>query len=98
MPRRVPDILDVREQFAVVAKHFLSGRQRIGDRVVLESSAISGVSYDRENHTLDVEFRGGGTYRYLDVPASSYRDLLKSESAGAFWNEVKDDFAHVRLD
>jgi hypothetical protein len=67
-------------------------------RVRLGSSALEAVTYDETQRTLDVEFRGGGNYRYLKVPASVYRALLKAQSAGAFWNEVKDDFDCVQLD
>jgi hypothetical protein len=67
-------------------------------RVKLGSSAIEAVTYNETQRTLDVEFRGGGKYRYLKVPISVYRALLKAQSAGAFWNEVKDDFDCVQLD
>ena len=67
-------------------------------RVRLGSSAIEAVTYNETQRTLDVEFRGGGKYRYLEVPISVYRALLKAQSAGAFWNEVKDDFDCVQLD
>jgi hypothetical protein len=66
--------------------------------VRLGSSAIEAVTYDERQRILDVEFRGGGKYRYLKVPISVYRVLLKTQSAGAFWNEVKDDFDYVQLD
>lgn len=95
---RVPDISALREEFAHAAKHFLTLHRQMKTRVLLESAAISAVTYNRDMRTLDVEFRGGGTYRYLDVPRSMYGDLLKAESAGAFWNEVKDQFAYIRLD
>ena len=67
-------------------------------RVRLGSSALEAITYDETQRTLDVEFRGGGKYRYLKVPVSVYRVLLKAQSAGAFWNEVKDDFDCVQLD
>jgi hypothetical protein len=67
-------------------------------RVRLGSSALEAVTYDETQRTLDVEFRGGGKYRYLKVPASVYRALLKTQSAGALWNEVKDEFTYVKLD
>jgi hypothetical protein len=68
------------------------------ERVRLGSSAIASVTYDEEMRSLDVEFRAGDTYRYLNVPKSIYRQLLKTESAGAYWNEVKHKFAFVKLD
>jgi hypothetical protein len=32
------------------------------------------------------------------VPEFFYRELLNAESAGAFWNGVKDHFDYVKLD
>jgi len=67
-------------------------------RVTLESSAIEAVTYDETNRTLDVKFREGHSYRYMHVPGVVYHGLLNAESAGAFWNAVKDGFEYVKLD
>jgi hypothetical protein len=67
-------------------------------RVKLGSSAIEAVTYDETKRTLVVEFRRGDSYRYFGVPKAIYRRLLKVESAGAFWNEVKDDFHYEKLE
>jgi hypothetical protein len=66
--------------------------------VRLGSSAIAAVRYDEKKRTLDVEFRGGDTYRYMHVPEFAYRELLKAESAGAFWNAIKGQFECEKLD
>ena len=66
-------------------------------RVRLGSAAIEAVSYDETKRILVVEFRGGDSYQYLDVPKTAYRELLKAESAGAFRNEVKDRFSYARF-
>ena len=67
-------------------------------RVRLGSSAIASVGYDKKNKTLNVEFRDGDTYRYVHVPEFVYRELLKAESAGTFWNRVKDNYEFVKVD
>jgi KTSC domain len=67
-------------------------------RVRFDSSAIKAVRYDHKRRTLDVEFRGGHSYRYVHVPEFVYRELLSAESAGAFWNAIKDQFEYVKLD
>jgi hypothetical protein len=67
-------------------------------RVRLDSSAIEAVTYDEKRRTLDVQFREGDSYRYMHVPEFVYRALLNAESAGAFWNAVKDQFEYVKLD
>jgi hypothetical protein len=61
-------------------------------RIPLSSSAIAAVTYDERQKTLEVEFRDGDIYRYAHVPEFVYRTLLKAESAGAFWNQVKDNY------
>src|SRR6266550_147007 len=68
------------------------------ERVRLGSAAMAAVTYDEEERTLDVEFRGGDTYRYMHVPEFVYRELLKAESAGVFWNSIKDQFEYVKLE
>ena len=72
--------------------------RRMRQRVILDSSAIEAIRYDdKRRRTLDVEFREGHSYRYMHVPEFVYRELLNAESAGAFWNAVKDQFEYVRL-
>jgi lysyl-tRNA synthetase class 2 len=72
--------------------------RRMTQRVRLDSSSIKAVRYDQKGRTLDVEFREGHSYRYVRVPEFVYRELLNAESAGAFWNAVKDQFDYVKLD
>jgi hypothetical protein len=67
------------------------------EKVRLRSAAIAAVRYDERKRTLDVEFRGGDTYRYKHVPEFVYQELLKAESAGAFWNKIKDQFGYEKL-
>jgi hypothetical protein len=94
---RVPDIPEIREQFVVCTAHFLRATQRVKKKVRLTSAAIAAVRYDERKRTLDVEFRGGDTYRYMNVPEFVYRELLKAESAGAFWNAIRDQFDYEKL-
>lgn len=67
-------------------------------RVKLGSAAIAAVRYDEKKQTLEVEFRDGNIYRYAHVPEFVYRELLKAESAGAFWNQVKDNYEFTCVD
>lgn len=66
-------------------------------RVTLESSAIVLVVYDELERSLEVHFRGSGSYRYFEVSLSTFEALLAAESAGTFWNSVKDKYAYERL-
>lgn len=62
----------------------------INRRVAVESSMIKSLGYDAKATTMDVEFNGGSVYRYKDVPAALYVEILNSESVGeAFSANVK---------
>ena len=53
----------------------------------LSSSVIASVGYDDGAATLEVEFRSGEVYRYLDVDPDDADDLLEAERPGAYLNE-----------
>ena len=52
----------------------------------VESRGLAAVGYSKRLRVLEIEFRRGGTYRYLDVPPAVYRNLLASESKAGFYN------------
>jgi len=56
-------------------------RQRVA------SSALLAVGYSTRLRALEVEFRNGAIYRYLDVPPSVYRDLMEANSKAHFYDE-----------
>ena len=67
-------------------------------RQVVQSSSLRSIGYDRSTHTLEVEFRSGGVYRYNGVPDTIWSELRRSESKGKFFLEhVRDHFAATRL-
>lgn len=55
-------------------------------RLSVESSAIATVGYDARSRTLEVEYAGGGIYRYFGVPQRAYELLLRADSHGAYVN------------
>lgn len=48
------------------------------------SSQIKAVGYDEPSKTLGIEFKSGGLYHYLEVPAAVYQELLEAPSLGKF--------------
>ena len=50
----------------------------------VDSSMLVAVGYDEENREMRVIFTTGDTYRYLNVPKSTYLELMNSESKGAY--------------
>ena len=67
-------------------------------RLPVESSAIESVGYDARTRTLEVEFVGGGVYRYLGVPPREHETLLRAESLGTYVNKrIKPRYRFVRV-
>ncbi len=52
----------------------------------VESRALASVGYSARLRALEITFKRGGTYRYLEVPRSVYRELLAAESKARFYN------------
>lgn len=57
-------------------------------RVAVSSSTLSSVGYDPEKQVLEVAFRHGGVYQYLDVPVATYQELMAAESHGSYLARV----------
>jgi hypothetical protein len=67
-------------------------------RQVVESSSLRSIGYDRETQTLEVEFHGGRTYRYLGVPPEVWAGLRHAASKGQFFQTfVRDRFDTTRV-
>jgi hypothetical protein len=64
----------------------------------VESSVIKSVGYDRKTNVLEVEFRTGRIYQYLLVPQSVYRELMRSDSIGKYFNaEIRGSYNEVPI-
>lgn len=55
----------------------------------VDSSNVSSIGWEPEEEgaglgTMEVEFRSGHVYRYLDVPESEYQALVGSSSIGRY--------------
>jgi hypothetical protein len=64
----------------------------------VESSAIAKIGYSKRHHILEVEFVNGAVYRYLDVPAMVYRDLMSAESKARYYDSnIKRHYRSVLM-
>lgn len=72
--------------------------QALRPRQAVESSSLASVDYDPSFHTLDIEFRHGGVYRYFSVPASVCEALMTASSKGRFFAaQVRNQFSYTRV-
>jgi hypothetical protein len=56
-------------------------------RVPVESTALATVGYSKGLRALEIEFRNGAIYRYLDVAPNVYDALLQARSKARFYDE-----------
>jgi hypothetical protein len=60
------------------------------ERTPLDSRAIASAGYDEPSRTLELEWRSGRIYQYLDVPPGAYRFFLRAPSKGGFFSRMID--------
>src|SRR4030081_3331823 len=56
-------------------------------RVPVESTALATVGYSKRLRALEIEFRNGAIYRYLEVAPDVYDALLQARSKARFYDE-----------
>lgn len=67
-------------------------------RIPVESNYLRSVGYDSSSQVLEIEFRKGGVYQYIDVPPTVYTDLMNAPSHGRYFNEnIKEAYAYRKL-
>jgi len=56
-------------------------------RDAVQSTALASVGYSTRLHVLEIEFRNGAIYRYLNVGPAIYHDLMIAPSKARFYDE-----------
>lgn len=68
------------------------------NRTAVNSSSLASIGYSTTQAILEVEFKHGAVYRYLEVSAAVFDAFLAAESKGTFFNsEVKDCYSYQRV-
>jgi KTSC domain len=64
----------------------------------VHSNAIASIGYSKRRHILEIEFVNGAVYRYLEVAASVYRDLMTADSKTRYYlANIKGKYTSVRV-
>lgn len=67
-------------------------------RIELKSTALKGAGYCFQEALLELEFRSGAIYRFGGVPEAIYRELLRAESQGVYFNlHIRNRFPHIEM-
>lgn len=68
------------------------------DRKAVQSRDLAIVGYDNDQALLEVTFRNGGVYEYLDVPVEIYEQLMNASSHGIYFNQnIKEKYKTKKL-
>jgi KTSC domain len=54
------------------------------DRKAVESSMLKSIGYDSNTQTLELEFKSGEVWQYMDVPAEEFEGLMNAPSHGSY--------------
>lgn len=52
------------------------------------SSSLHSVGYDWDNRVLEIAFRNGTVYHYLNVPEQTYVQLMRAASKGRYFERA----------
>lgn len=64
----------------------------------MTSSSLASIGYTPTEAALEVEFKHGAVYRYLDVPADVFEAFLAAASKGTYFNDaIKNCFSYQRV-
>jgi hypothetical protein len=67
-------------------------------RDAVQSTALASVGYSKRLRALEIEFRNGAIYRYLNVTPAIYHDLMIAPSKARFYDEnIRRKFRSVRV-
>lgn len=67
-------------------------------RVFVESTTLSSAGHDAPSTVLELQFRNGAVYQYFLVPRRLYRDLLRAQSKGGYFNQnIRGRYPYQRL-
>ena len=56
-------------------------------RETVQSTALASVGYSKRLRALEIEFRNGAIYRYLNVAPAIYHKLMLAPSKARFYDE-----------
>lgn len=67
-------------------------------RTPVVSSSLTSVGYDEQQKLLEIEFRNGCVYRYMDVPREFFAQFMAANSKGRFFVlKIRGKFTFTRV-
>lgn len=78
-----------------------AGRETVISRIErrpVASSALASIGYSKRLRALEIEFRNGAIYRYINIPPEIYRDLMSASSKAQFYDDnIRGHFRSIHV-
>jgi len=66
---------------------------------IKDSSVIKALAWDSEDQTLVINFLTNSVWAYFNVPKNVFKNLLKADSLGSFFNKnIRNTYSSLRID
>lgn len=66
--------------------------------ISVDSSTVEEIGYDPSTKELLVNFKSGGSYKYLDVPHSTFNSLITASSVGSYLHQhIKGSYTYEKI-
>ncbi len=64
----------------------------------IESSMLRAVRYDNRQHVLEIIFRNGRPYHFVNVPPEEYEKLMHAKSKGRYFlQNIRNSYPYWRF-
>jgi len=68
------------------------------ERISVHSTNIRSIGFNANTSTLEIEFKSGSIYQYLNVPESEFEKLINAASKGRYLNQnIKDRYQYIQI-
>ena len=69
------------------------------NRILVSSSNLFSIGYDSVEKILEIEFKDGSIFQYLDVPNNIYSGLINARSYGRYFDAYikKGNFRYKQI-
>ena len=56
-------------------------------RILVKSTNIHSIGYDKKSQILEIKFHSGGVYEYSEIPKELHKGLMWASSIGKFYHQ-----------
>jgi hypothetical protein len=96
--KKLNKLNSVGPEFYYVRKKLTLAAERTGViSVNFDSTSLSAGKYNKEDEVLLIKFKNGSVYKYIDVPAEVFGELVAASSQGSYFaHNIKSEYEYEK--